>query len=160
MCDEAVNIYHSTIQFIPDCYKTQEMCDKGVNKCFPAFVYIFDQYKTQGICDRAIYENPLILVYCPDKCKPQRMFDEAVNDCLAALKFILDWFVTSKMIKKLLTSLYADDSILYFNEDSGNLVISCNEMGTLNINLYNINFDDTNYNEDDPATIIHIRRLT
>ena len=59
MCDEAVNIYHSTIQFIPDCYKTREMCDKEVNKCFLAFVYIFDQYKTQEICDRAIYENPL-----------------------------------------------------------------------------------------------------
>ena len=35
------------------------------------------------------------------------MCDEAVDDCLAALKFIPDWFVTSKMIKKLFSDLYA-----------------------------------------------------
>ena len=26
-CDKAVNTYHSTIEFVPDRYKTQEMCD-------------------------------------------------------------------------------------------------------------------------------------
>ena len=40
---------------------------------------------------------------------------EAVDDCLGAFKFIPDWFVTSKMIKKLLTALYADDNTIYFN---------------------------------------------
>ena len=44
------------------------------------------------------------------------MCDEAVDDSLAALKFIPDWFVTSKMIKKLITDVYTDDNILYFNE--------------------------------------------
>ena len=48
------------------------------------------------------------------------MCDEAADACLAALEFARDWFVTSKMIKKLFTALYADDNILYFNEDSGN----------------------------------------
>ena len=87
------------------------------------------------------------------------MCDETVDDSLAALKFIPDWFVTSKMIKKLFPALYVDDNILYFNEDSGNPVFSCNKMGILNIGLNNINPDDTNYNEDDPETIIHIRFL-
>ena len=36
------------------------------------------------------------------------MCDKAVDDSLAALKLIPDWFVTSKMIKKLYTVLYAD----------------------------------------------------
>ena len=44
--------------------------------------------------------------------KTQEMCDKAVNDCLAALKFIFYWFVTSKMIKKILAALYADDNIL------------------------------------------------
>ena len=47
------------------------------------------------------------------------MCDQAVNDSLAALKLITDWFVTSKIIKKLFTDLYADEDILYINEDSG-----------------------------------------
>ena len=49
------------------------------------------------------------------------------------------------MIKKLFTALCIDD-----NENSGNALFSCNEMG---IDLNNINLDDTNYNEDDPETI-------
>ena len=38
MCDKAVKTYDSTIQFVPDCYKTQEMCDKTVNRCFVVFI--------------------------------------------------------------------------------------------------------------------------
>ena len=159
MCDKAINTYHSTIQFVPDCYKTQEMCDQTVNKCFLAFAYIPDQYKNQEMCDRAISEDAFMLVYCPGKYKTQRMCDEAVYDCLAALKFILDWFVTSKMVKKFLTALYADDIILYFDEDSGDVIFSCNEIGSLRIDLNNNNLGNTNYNEDDPKTIIQVRLL-
>ena len=51
----------------------------------------------------------------------------------------------------------AVDNILHFNEDSCNPTFSCNEMGILNIDLNNINLDDTNYDEGDPEIIIHIR---
>ena len=50
------------------------------------------------------------------------MCDEAVGDCLPTLKFIPDWFVTSKMINKLLTALYTDDNMVYYNADSGNTI--------------------------------------
>ena len=33
-------------------------------------------------------------------------------------------------------------------------------MGILNIDLNCINFDDCNFDENDPGTIIHVRRLT
>ena len=88
------------------------------------------------------------------------MCDKAVDVCLAALKFVPDWFVTSKMIKILFTALCADENILYINEDSGNVVFICNGMGILNIDLNNINLGDTNYDKDDPGTIIHVRLLT
>ena len=52
------------------------------------------------------------------------MCDGAVDDYLAALKLIPDWFVTSEMIKKLFTALYADENILYFNEASDNVVFN------------------------------------
>ena len=63
------------------------------------------------------------------------------------------------MIKKVFTALYANDNVLYFNENSDNAVFSWNRMGILNIDLDNINLDDTNYEEYDPETIIHIRLL-
>ena len=86
------------------------------------------------------------------------MCDEAVDDSLAALKLILDWFVTSQMIKELYTVLYADENILYFNEDSGNVTFCCNEMGILDIGFNNINVDN-NFYEHDPDTIILTRLL-
>ena len=59
------------------------------------------------------------------------------------------------MIKKLFTALYTDDNILYFNGGS-DVVLNCNEMGILNINLKNINLNN-NFDEDDPNTIFLIR---
>ena len=46
-----------------------------------------------------------------------------------------------------------DENILYFDEDSSNVVFNCNEMGILNIDLNN------NFDEDDPVTITHARTL-
>ena len=84
------------------------------------------------------------------------MCNKAVDNCLAALKFVPDWFVTNKLIKKLSTALYADENKLYFNEDSDNVTFICNETGIFNLDLNNINLDDTNYDEDDADTIIHV----
>ena len=55
--------------------------------------------------------------------------------------------------------MYADENLVYFNEDSGNVVFSCNEIRILNADLTNNNLDN-NFDEDDPDTIIHIRLLT
>ena len=74
------------------------------------------------------------------------------------MKLILNWFVTGKMIKEPFTALYADESVLYFNENSGNTVFSCNEMSILNIDLNNIYLDNT-FDEDDLDTVILIRLL-
>ena len=38
--DKVVNTHSSTIEFVPECYKTQKLCDKAFNKCFLAF-FIF-----------------------------------------------------------------------------------------------------------------------
>ena len=86
------------------------------------------------------------------------MCDQAVNDSLAALKLITDWFVTSKIIKKLFTDLYADEDILYINEDSGDAGFIYDEMDEVNVNLNNINVDN-NFDEEDPNNIIHNRLL-
>ena len=156
---KAVNTYPSTIRFIPENLLTQEMCNKAVNKCFFVFDSIHYQYKTQEMCSSIIFEDSFSISYAPDQYKTQQVCDKVVDDCLAALNFVPDWFVTYKMIKKLFTALYTDKKMIYFNKDSGNAVLFCNEMGILNIDLNNINLDDTNYEKDDPDTIILIRLL-
>ena len=98
-------------------------------------------------------------VNCHDRCNNQELCNKGVDDFLPALKFVPDWFITSKIIKNVLTALYADENKLNFNENSGDVVFSCNKMGILSIDLNNINLGDINYDEDDPETIIHIRLL-
>ena len=66
------------------------------------------------------------------------MCDEAVNYSLASLKFVPDLVVTNKIIKKLYTALYADESLLFFDEYSGDVTFCCDEMGILRVNLNNI----------------------
>ena len=56
------------------------------------------------------------------------------------------------MIKSVFTALYTDENMLYFNEDSDNVLFSRNEMGILNIYLSNFNLDN-NFDEDGPDTI-------
>ena len=63
------------------------------------------------------------------------------------------------MIKKLLTVLYADDDIFFFDEYSDDAIFFCNQMGILRVDVNDINLNDTDYDEDDPETIIHIRLL-
>ena len=89
--------------------------------------------------------------------KDSKICDKA-DYSLAALKLIANWFVTSKMFKEHFTALYADENILCFNEDYGNVVFPCNKVGILNIDLKNISLDN-NFDEDDPDTIILIRLL-
>ena len=103
--------------------------------------------------------SPFMLVYCTNRWETQKICNETVDDCLATLNYIPVWFVTSRMIKNLLTALKADTNILNFNENSGDAIFSCIEMGIINENINIINLDDTNYDEDDPKTIIYFRLL-
>ena len=134
------------------------MRDKAVDDYSFSSEFVLDRYKSKKICDKIISENPFMLKYYPDKYLTQKMCDEAVDDFLSTLHFVPDWFITGKMIKNLFVALYADENILYFNEDSGNVVFNCNEMGILNIDLNNNNLDN-NFDEDDPGAIVHVRLL-
>ena len=47
MCDNAVDPYLSTIKYVLDVFKTQEMCDKSTDKCPFVFDSVPGQHKIQ-----------------------------------------------------------------------------------------------------------------
>ena len=61
------------------------------------------------------------------------------------------------MIVKFVLVLYADHNIIYFIEDSGDVIFSCNEIGILSVDPNNINLNDTSYDEDVHQTVIHVK---
>ena len=64
-----------------------------------------------------------------------------------------------KWLKKLYNALFADYNIIFFDEDSGNVIFSSEGMGNLSVGLNNINLDHASFYEDGPKTIIHARLL-
>ena len=134
------------------------MCDKAIDINVLLCLILFPINIRLKINDKIVSEDPFQLKYCHDSYKTQELCNKVVDNFLPALKFVPGWFATSKMIiKKLVTALFADDNILYFNEDSGDAIFSCDEMHILSVDLNNINLEDTNYDEDDLETIIRIR---
>ena len=100
--------------------------------------------------DEVVSEDPFELKDCRDRYKTQQMCNKAGDDLL---------LLKAKWWKKIITALYADNNIICFNEDHGNAVFSCNEMGIITIDLNNINLDDTDNNDDDFKNTIQMRLL-
>ena len=48
--------------------------------------------------------------------------------------------------------MYSPVVIYFFNENSGNVIFSSDEIGILSVDLNNINFDDYNFDEDERET--------
>ena len=67
MCDKAVDTHPTSIKFVSECYKYQEMCCRAVHGFFFFFDYNPDQYKAQWICDIVVSLYPFLIVHCPDK---------------------------------------------------------------------------------------------
>ena len=112
------------------------------------------------MCDKVVSEDPFMLKYCLDRYNTQKMCDKAVDAFQPALKFVPGWLVTSKLIKKLDDTVFANDDKVFFDEGSDNVTIFSDVIDILSEYLNNINFVHNNVNEDGPETIIHVRLMT
>ena len=100
------------------------------------------------MCDKAVLKDSFMLKHFLDTNKTKKICDKAVNDFLPV--FVSNWFVRSKMIKKLHNSLFAENDILVFDEDSRNVTFSGDEVGIPSVDINNINLDDVNFDKNDP----------
>ena len=87
------------------------------------------------------------------------MCDKAVDGFLSVLKFVPDWYITSKMIKKFHSTLFLDDDILFFDEESVNVTFFSDDIGILSVDLNSVNLDNANFDVDDPEMIIHVKLM-
>ena len=65
MCDEAVDNYSYTLEFVPDCHKTQKLCDKAVDTYPSAIQFVPECYKTQK-CVIKLLVLVLVLLFLID----------------------------------------------------------------------------------------------
>ena len=95
------------LQFIPECYKTQEICDKAVDTCLFVFDSVADWYKTQEMCDKFVSKKPFMLKMC----------DKLFISYLLTLECVPDWFATNKMLEKRDNSVFSYGDIFFNDAD-------------------------------------------
>ena len=123
-------------------------------------------YITQKLCDKAVntshstIEFPIAIR--PKKCVIKLLIDVFLHFLIFLIGVKLKKCVTELFMKILLCQyiapidikvLYADDNLLYFKEDSDDVKFSFKEMGILCVDLNSINFDDSNYNKNEPESL-------
>ena len=114
---------------------------------FFVFDSILDQYKTQEICD--------IVISLYHSLYPDRILPNSKN-----VWWSYWWFSSSiKTFSRLVRYKQNDKkTLLFLDENFGNVTFCCNEMGFLSVNDNNINLD-SNFDEDDSDTVILIKLL-
>ena len=71
MCNKAVDDYSHTLEFVPECYKTQKMCDKPVNTYPSTIKLVSECFVTQGMYDKAVNKCFFVFDSIPDLYKTQ-----------------------------------------------------------------------------------------
>ena len=79
MCIKAVEEDPSSLRYVPDLFKTQEMWDATVAPNLYTFRFISGQYKTQGMCIKVVRMYPCLYEFVPDHLKTQEICDKAVR---------------------------------------------------------------------------------
>ena len=51
------------LEFVPECYETQEMCDRVVSTHTSTIEFVPGHYKTQKMCDKS-FNNFFLAFFC------------------------------------------------------------------------------------------------
>ena len=62
MRDKAAGNYPHALEFVPECYKAQNLCDKAVDTHPSTIKYVPECYKTLGMCYKAVHICFLYLI--------------------------------------------------------------------------------------------------
>ena len=49
MCKKAVDYYPHSLEYVPDCFITQEMCEKAVDTYPSTVIYVPDCWDTRNV---------------------------------------------------------------------------------------------------------------
>ena len=115
-------------------------------------------YKTQEILQEAVSKESFVSKYCLYQYKSQEMRKEQIDACLPLSKFVPEWFFSNETLKDIDTAVFVNDDI-FVVADTDTVTFFTDFMGLFNVDLNNVSFDDDNFDNGDPKTIIHVRLM-
>ena len=89
MCEKVIIENGGILEFIPDCYKNQNMCDKAV--ILPQYNLLLNAISIKKTCDKAIDTCPFVVDSVHDQYVTQEMHDKVVSKELIIPKYCPDW---------------------------------------------------------------------
>ena len=88
MCEKVIIENSGILEFIPDCYKNQNMCDKAV--VLPQYNLLLNAISIKKTCDKAIDTCPFVVDSVHDQYVTQEMRDKVVSKELIIPKYCPD----------------------------------------------------------------------
>ena len=61
------------------------------------------------------------------------------------------------MLKKLYNDVFFNDYVVFLKAEFDNVTVFSDDMGLLNVDLNNVSLDDTNFDNHDSETTIHVK---
>ena len=58
--------YADALEYVPECFKTQEMCDKPIDTYLPVIQFVLKCFKLRKMCDKAVDTCPFVFNSVPD----------------------------------------------------------------------------------------------
>ena len=114
----------SSLEYVPDCLKTQGVFEIAIEKDPSSLEYVPDHLKIQRMCERAVEKDPSSLEYVPDHLKTHETCNEAVQKIPLLLALVLHHLQTQGMCSGAVQNM---PSTLRFVSDHLKTQGMCNE---------------------------------
>ena len=85
----------TSLAFVPNQYKTQEMCNEAMCKNPATFFYVPERFKTQDMCKKAVEKDPRMLKYVFDHFKAGSSWRWEIRD---GKFFLTTWYAVIKNV--------------------------------------------------------------
>ena len=66
MCSKVVNTYPHALEFVPECYKAQQMCDTNIDSYVSTIKFVPKSFMTQKMCDKVVNRCYFVFDCIPD----------------------------------------------------------------------------------------------
>ena len=87
MCDKAVIDNDGTLKSVPDCCENQEICNKEVDNYPPALEFVSECFMTQEMYIKQLIDV-FVFASIPDRCKTQEMCNRVVSEDFFSIRYV------------------------------------------------------------------------
>ena len=111
LCEYAVSIRGSALEYVPEELKTKELCTIAVDKIGRALEFVPEKFKSPELCKIAVEKHGGNLEYVPENLKTFELCEIAVTKDGYNLEFVPEDMRTEEICEAAVFTIFLHDSI-------------------------------------------------